>query len=150
MNRSVDLEFVIRPDSLDQARGRGRSVVGPIWVRAGGVDFPAAGWSDFPAVLLGGWLTELEDVAARGSGSAILEFMDGPYQLCVERRAELDDTRWRLTLVKEGTGVAELEITDLAQVIMSVRTTATRLVAACRQRGWNSTDVRYLAGKTGG
>jgi len=77
----------IDPDALVKLR----LVSGPIWIKAGAESFPGTGWTDFPVVILGFWLTNIQPVAERRLKKCRLPFMDGPYSAMVcFRRLDAD------------------------------------------------------------
>ena len=133
-----NLAVVVGGHELD--RTSGGMVTGPIWIRAEGADFPCAGWSDFPVALIGAWLTVLAE-----PGTAELRFMEGPYVLRVERGAP-----GRSLLTAEADGAAEPTLVteaDTAAVVRAVHRAGVVLLTACRARGWDHRDLRYLAGR---
>lgn len=140
-----DFEVSVSPEEFD-VTGSSRSVVGPIWVRVAGTDFPEPGWPDFPVALLGGWLTTLSELERIGPGPAMLHFMDGPYAIEIIR----DGAVWVVHAQEnEADIVAETVVTSLAELVSPVGAAASRALAACRERGWNGSDVRYLSWFTG-
>jgi hypothetical protein len=71
----------------------------PFSVRIGGVAFPHSEWDDFAIVVLNSWLENIAEIEVQGSGKACLRFMDGPFQIEVER---LDSKTCRLMGVQRS------------------------------------------------
>ena len=140
----LDFEVGVSPAEFDVTSGG--SVVGPIWVRLAGVDFPEPGWPDFPAKLLGGWLTTLSDLETAAPAPAVLHFMEGPYELEV---TPAGGPAWLLRARQDGEPVTESTADSPAELLAPVRAAASRTLVACRERGWQGPDVRYLSWFTG-
>lgn len=133
-----EFEVHVSPEEFD-VTGSG-SVVGPIWVRIAGTDFPEPGWPDFPAALLGGWLTTLSDLESGGAGSAALHFMEGPYRL----DAGHGPAGWTLRALYYDTPEAQVTADGVHALRAPLLAASARVLAACRAGGWHGRDVRHL------
>lgn len=144
MTRVPDFEVDVSPGEFGLAGGG--PVTGPIWTRVAGTDFPESGWPDFPVALLGGWLTTLSELEHGDPQPAVLHFMEGPYGLEVVRSGAV----WSLrALENDDDLITETTVDSLDEILAPVRQAASRTLAACREHGWNSSDMRYLAWFTG-
>jgi hypothetical protein len=106
---------------------RGRPITFPIHISVGESVFPDAQWHDFPVVILGWWLEQVNALSQDPLTTAILRFMDGPYEIKISpKSADL----WLLTgLVRESrTKAAFREVCSAAQVFNEVRRASTDLL----------------------
>lgn len=143
VDRLVGFTVHVGLEKLD--RTESGAVTGPIWVRTGGADFPETGWTDFPVVLLTGWLSEFVTAVDRGrSGPGVvsLPFMEGPYTLHLVRDADLD--HWTVTRHgPEGDAAGAVGVGGTT-VLEGLWHPARALVAACRSYGWADDDIDGL------
>ena len=130
-----NVEVVVEPDSL--RRSSGGTITGHLWLRwadadGSSIDFPEAGWADFPVPVLSWWLQALGELRV-GSGAAF-RFMDGPHSIHIDLRGE--------TLTLHG---HEMTLEVMATAFESrLREAASRVLSECDQRGWSSRDILQL------
>jgi hypothetical protein len=135
------VDVVVEPQSLRMAKSG--TVVGPIWLRSRGsadLEFPGGGWTDFPVVILGWWLREIEGLLRASSLEAACSFMDGPFEFILKKSGELRLCERRAS----GTidiGTLRVSVEDFWR---SLNVAASNVVAECDARGWSSVDIDYL------
>lgn len=136
------MQIVVEPSSFYFAKSG--AVVGAIWLRLDGPPsaFPQAGWTDFPVVILGWWLREIEALVRKASVEATCKFMDGPFEFVLSSSGNL---RMR---ERRGAGVTELEASPCRVSVQecweSLNLAALNVVAECDARGWSSRDIDTL------
>lgn len=64
------------------------NLVGAVWIDGDGFSFPSNGWSDFVALVLEQWASEIRAISGR-DGVARLRVFDGPDTLRIERAGDL-------------------------------------------------------------
>ncbi|UBU08426.1 hypothetical protein [Nonomuraea gerenzanensis] len=132
---TLELRAVVEPSALERLRSG--SIVGPIWLDRGEDGFPEAGWTDFPVVILGWWLSALR----RPFRTAELTFMDGPW----EARLHLRGSAYRAVLRRTYPVVVEGEGEVAFDVLReSVVAAARHVLAECEKRNWTDTDISLL------
>ena len=118
------------------------SIDGLIWLQAPELDFPTAGWFDFPLVLLAWWAEESLRVTTPGTRGITLRFMDG---VCCARLESLGPEKWVLRCYpREGAGHAHEVPCDPVALQNEIRRCAVVVLQWCEQRGWSGRDVREL------
>lgn len=128
---------------LDQASAELTSsgaVVGPLWLDVGGVAFPEVGWYDFPVPILTWWIGALRGLTSRSSNEASLQFMDGPFELRIER---IDRATGAAFLRSGEPMLPEVEI-DADELLTSSLECAAKLISTLQQRGVVSSDLEHL------
>lgn len=121
-----------------------RLVSGPIWLNVNSQSFPGSGWLDFPVVVLGFWLTNLQPLVLGSLQECGCLFMDGPYAFDVKVVAH---NEWALNFVERTANgkCSLLTVTLEASVVLSqIRTAAHAVVNLCRKRDWVDDDVIRL------
>lgn len=135
------MDIALEPKAF--ARAQSGAITGPIWLRHEGIAFPEKGWSDFPVIVLGWWLTQLLALG-QGARSALCSFMDGPYDFSVSTEAP---GLFRLKLTQRGAKtnslVSEFTI-DASALRASLLAAAASTLAECDRRGWSGRDVEDL------
>jgi hypothetical protein len=119
------------------------SVIGPIWLLSNDdprIEFPEAGWTDFPVVILGWWLAQVESVLRRASVEANCSFMDGPFEF------RIDDTGQVLLRERRSMGTQETAASQvsLQEFWQNLNVAASQLVSECDRRGWSNSDIDRL------
>lgn len=123
-----------------------RLVSGPIWLNVGSETFPGTGWTDFPVVVLGFWLTNLQPIVSGSSQNCECPFMDGPYQFDV---AVAGLNEWTLNLVERtahGKTILLIARLDASVVLSQIVDAARAVVNICRDREWVDDDLIKLEG----
>ena len=135
------MDVVVEPHSFRITKSG--TVVGPIWLHSkedSELVFPEAGWIDFPVVILGWWLREIEGLLRASSIEATCSFMDGPFEFILKKSGELRLCERRAS----GTidvGTLRVSVEDFCQ---SLNVAASSVVAECEARGWSGVDIDYL------
>lgn len=122
---------------------KSRLVSGPVWLKGDQKEFPTQGWNDFPVIILGWWLEEIERLVEMKGGKAECSFMDGPYKFEVDA----GPGSWFITFItRRRNGVERLPQKEVSpKVVVSEILKASRIVAdVCRERGWESRDLTIL------
>jgi hypothetical protein len=124
---------------------RGRSgATGNICVALGTLVFPDPNWNDFVVVILDAWAAALVRILNGTSEFERVHFMEGPYAVDIEvpSTGEL-----RLRAIDRGQGEREKAVVDtpLTGFIDSLTSSATSVLAACRQEGSWSNEADNLA-----
>lgn len=129
----------LEPSAL--TRTTAGSVVGPIWLRAGGVDFPTPGWSDFPVAVVGAWLQSALLLHAGRENRTLCRYMDGPYTFAIDVRSEMV---WHVSLLDAPDAPrAEFDVHAYG-FSGSIAAAAGQLMSACRERGWSGRELEVL------
>jgi hypothetical protein len=130
----------LRIDDASLSRFPGGPVIGRLHFDFAGHPFPDDRWDDFVVVILTWWLE-----AVRSNDRAmVLRFMDGPYFIRLDRRAdggvgvECVEDRDSETLRVS----CEVRLADLRREIESAGRT---VLSVCRAKGWLSKDTEALA-----
>lgn len=119
-----------------------RLVSGPIWLETGSESFPGRGWIDFPVVILGFWLTNLQPLLELRAKSTQLHFMDGPYSCNVEASSP---DHWMMTFVQRNAQGALFTSAIEASIVVEQVIAAADVVARfCRQHQWIDSDLEAL------
>lgn len=121
------------------------SVTGKIWLRSNHeprIEFPEAGWIDFPVVVLGWWLAQVEALLRRASVEAHCSFMDGPFEFRIDDKGQIRLME-RTTLGTREIAASQVALQEFWQ---QLNVAASRLVAVCAQRGWSDADIENLRG----
>ncbi|MBB5783898.1 hypothetical protein [Nonomuraea jabiensis] len=114
--------------------------MGPIWLEGDGEGFPEVGWTDFPVVILGWWLSALT-TGKPGESTAELAFMDGPWEAGLRLRGG----ECHASLRRSRPAVAEWEGAISLEVLRgSVLAAGSAVVRECDTRGWTSSDISVL------
>ena len=102
--------------------------------------FPGRKWSDFVAVLPAWWIEALR----RSNSPQTLHFMDGPYFITATRVGN-GDVQIDCHEDRAGKGVVGSYILPLARVQEEVVAVGRAVVAAFREKNWNSRDLKLLS-----
>ncbi|GAB5497107.1 MAG: hypothetical protein Phyf2KO_21870 [Phycisphaerales bacterium] len=78
----------VRVDTTSLGALSSNSLVGSVWIEGECFSFPSDGWSDFVALVLEQWATELRPIYDR-DGVARLRVFDGPDTMRIERTGDL-------------------------------------------------------------
>jgi hypothetical protein len=131
----------IDPDAFEKRR----LVTGPIWMEAGARSFPGAGWTDFPVVILGFWLTNIQPLVERRQKKCVLPFMDGPYSGMIEASST---DEWTLMFVERGAAQREnIVLTtkiDAGKCLEEILNAAKTVVELCKEKQWIDKDLHTL------
>lgn len=135
------MDVVVEPHAL--MRTSSGSVVGAIWLRTSQdakLSFPEEGWTDFPIVVLGWWLSQVESVLRRVSVEARCSFMDGPFEFRIDGAGQV------LFMERRASGTRDLAVsnTSLQEFWQKLNLAASHLVSECDRRGWSDSDVEHL------
>lgn len=121
------------------------AIVGPIWLRsreAPDIVFPAAEWSDFPVVILGWWLREVENLLRGAVVDATCSFMDGPFEFSFNRSGEVQFREQRKSgMVTVGPSTLRIPAEEFWRALLI---SASQVVAECDTRGWSNADIDTL------
>ena len=137
------MQIVFDEASLARGTGKSRSVTGVVYYDFSGFLFPAERWSDFIAVVVTWWLEALEKMGRGTEQEAVLRFMDGPYFL---RLIAISDDIVLVKCVEDRSdaGVVHEEHVSLTDFRAQLQRLARQIAWACKQRGWESTDLDAL------
>ena len=130
----------IDPDAFEKRR----LVSGPIWMEAGARSFPGAGWTDFPVVILGFWLTNIQPLVERRQKKCVLPFMDGPYSGRIEVSSP---NEWTLMFTERSPQRENIVFTtkiDAGLCLEEFSKAAKTVVEFCKQKQWLDDDLHTL------
>lgn len=118
------------------------AVHGPIVLRLGDFEFPAAGWTDFVVAVLSAWCEAASDVLS--AEAAAVHFQEGPYSVEISSGSEVE---WILVLIERTRVGGERcsQRVEAESFVRSILLAADGAVAACRRRGWCPHDTERLA-----
>lgn len=120
-----------------------RPALGFINISIDGVAFPSHDWSDFVVVVLSWWLEATRSLLTGESNREIVNFMDGPYAVEIEKK--LNDVLLFTALAGSGRrivlAVGEEAAMPFAQSLIAQSKAA---LDACRYLGWNSPDLESM------
>jgi hypothetical protein len=120
-----------------------RSKTGTVWGRIyfdlGDLAFPEKGWSDMAVVFLNSWLEAITQVAAAGTCTERVYFMDGPLavDICVNAPGLANLTFLHKDIVRR---LATARVDGLLQNAVSA---GLEMLAICKRHGW-SDDSDFL------
>jgi hypothetical protein len=137
------LQIIVEPHLMRLSESG--TIVGPIWLRskeAPDIVFPEAEWSDFPVVILGWWLREVESLLRGAAVEATCLFMDGPFEFSINRSGDVQ-FRQRRKSGHVAVGPSTLRI-SADEFWMALLTSALNVVAECDARGWSNVDIDDL------
>lgn len=132
----------VDPDSLEMSESG--ALLGRIFVRLPTGAFPDDAWSDF-VVIVAHWLSTAVGLRSGQTDRGILGFMDGPYQLRIEKEQSgtfaitPEDRRGRSVHVAGEPGV------QLSEIIEQLKTAASRVLEQCTLRGIETRDQSEIA-----
>lgn len=122
----------------------GNPITGEIWLQNDEFSFPAEKWSDFPVVILGWWLANLQPLIAGLEKEAECSFMDGPFFFNVIVETDSD---WRLQCIEGGfkKNVIQFELNVAPKQFLNEILSAARVVLdTCEKLSHESRDTRTL------
>ena len=137
-----ETKFSVKVDQESFAKRR--LVSGPIWLEAGAESFPGRGWTDFPVVILGFWLTNLQPLLDLRAKTTQLPFMDGPYSCIVEVSSP---DHWMMAFVQRNAQGAYTLFTtaiEASVVVEQVISAADAVANFCRKQQWIDNDLETL------
>jgi hypothetical protein len=106
--------------------------------------FPEARWNDFRVPILRGWAETVVNICHGEYDSAVVYFMDGPYEVRVAQRSEAD---WVLAFVDGRTSPPKVSGSvrlSAALFVRSVATAVRNVLVACEALRHSSPDVDAL------
>lgn len=118
-------------------------VVGELTVRAGEMEFPGPGWTDFVVVILTWWCEAVSRLLSGERGPIEVSFMDGPYEI---EFGPIDNGLIHLAFVEDQSNRQVVYETDAdsAALVRSLLQCADRALQECRDRSWWSGDEDEL------
>jgi hypothetical protein len=121
-------------------RSKSGSITAGLWLSVGDRSFPGLKWSDFVVVVLGWWVEALQSNDRR----VLLRFMDGPYLLRVNRNTPEECSIEGV----DGHGKEGRSLFSIAAEFLPFReqvcAVGRQVLAACREKGWESRDIERL------
>jgi hypothetical protein len=126
-----------------ESLSKSTNITGEIWIEVERHSFPERGWSDFPVIVLGWWLEGLTKLWLEEQDECKCFFMDGPYNFTVTRKMD----HWSLQCFDRHHSPASLILSAQAHhrpILQNLLTAALEVIAECRHRGWETTDLNYL------
>lgn len=128
--------------------GKGRNLVGRLWLEYGQWCFPSQQWSDFPVAVMSSWIVDIGKLKLEAVDEVDLYFMDGPYSITVRRVPGCDDTstegmRATLEFKRDGDTVKTVA-TCVDTLLRSVAQAASHAVMTCDVRGWKPRDLEAV------
>ncbi|MBX9399963.1 hypothetical protein K4L06_01470 [Lysobacter sp. BMK333-48F3] len=137
----MNVHLIVDAANIDARASR--PALGCIYISMDGTDFPSSDWSDFVVVVLRWWLRAVYNLTVGGRKREIVNFMDGPYSVEIEKEAD-GILRFRaLTGDGRRNVFAEAEA-DAASFAGDLLKRAKAVLAACRESGWTSPDLDEL------
>jgi hypothetical protein len=140
---SVEAHLAVDLRSL-QPRQQGPAT-GGIWINVGDMSFPQAGWNDFLVPILAGWAETVVNLCREAYATAVVYFMDGPYEVRVTRQSKTD---WILAFVDARASPPEIRgpvRVAAAPFVVSVAAAVRDVLQVCATLGHSSRDVDALA-----
>jgi hypothetical protein len=129
----------VRLDSLElSAHGR---LFGEIWLNLGWSAFPEERWSDFVAIVLSWWLENTASLMNGLSSVQNLPFMGGLFS--VELKS-FDRQSANIRYLKGDDSVVSTNVIRLDRLLSDLVSNAEEVLTECRNRGWQSSDIREL------
>ena len=105
--------------------------------------FPHPEWSDFAVVVLSWWAQAAERLLAGARGPVKVSFMDGPYEVAIERA---ESGVWRVQCIETGRRpVVRHDVrVEPGPLVESVLAAADGVLELCRTRGLRDRDTTHL------
>lgn len=144
--RPMSVYLIIDASTIDAHVSR--PALGCIHIAMGGVAFPSASWRDFLVVVLGWWSRAAYRLIAEGSKREIVNFMDGPHSVEIEKEVN-GILRFR-ALTGDGRrkvfAEADEDATSFARDLLRQ---AEAVLIVCKDKGWTSPDLDELQDSVG-
>lgn len=125
-----------------------RPALGCIHISMDGVEFPSADWDDFIVVVVGWWTKAVCKIISGSSGHEVVDFMEGPHSVEIEKAAD-GILRFR-GLTGDGRrkvfAEADEDATSFAKDLLRQ---AKAVLTACKEKGWISPDLDELKSSVG-
>lgn len=130
-------EDIVRASSI-------RPVAFRICTEVDGTTFPARDWFDFGVVMLGWWAGEINALEDARQTTAILRFMEGPYELRIVARTH---NRWSLSAHERGSASATVLQSELSRkdVVEEIRRSSSELLDLCKRYNYWTDDCETLS-----
>jgi len=106
--------------------------VAAVWVVADEVEFPEAGWTDFPLIVLRWWADTTAELIRNGHGRIEWLFMDGPYSVEIHATGP-DNVRFRRQL-RSGFQTQHSATVPITQIASELEHTLDRMIADAGSR----------------
>jgi hypothetical protein len=135
----TSMEIVVDTESL--RAGSLGPATGSIWVQLGDKAFPARGWNDFVVVILGAFARAVHRMTSENSQREVIHFMEGPYQLILERTGEGSVAISALHLGR----ASERQQTSEGELVDALLISGNGILEACRSRRCWTTDAQHLS-----
>ena len=137
-------DFTLIFDDSCLRRSTFGSITAPLYFEFGDYQFPEAGWSDFPVVILGWWLESYSKFLKGWQDTAEFQFMDGPMLVRLE---SCQNQNVRLQCIEQGKSAELVENTILIsadEITKAIVAASSKLLSACDERKWHSDDIDNL------
>jgi hypothetical protein len=133
-------EAVVEVDITTLDMSSSGVIAGVVAINTGSSVFPEQNWSDFPVIVLSGWLDSVPGVSNGMLSSWECTFMDGP--LSIRLRQQSGDT-WSLICLRNDQ-VQHTERISRDAFIRSLILAARAVAGECYRREWRTPDVEAL------
>jgi hypothetical protein len=122
----------------------GNLVTGELWIQYDSFSFPYKNWSDFPVIILGWWLENIQSLITGYEKQCECSFMDGPYlfKIVVE-----NDSNWLIQFIKSGVNkdICEFQIRiSYKELLNEILDSAKNILDFCKKNKWESDDIKRL------
>lgn len=133
----------VKTDTSSLGRSTNQSITGVVFFDFGIYRFPEKGWNDVIVVVLGWWLSSLENIVVGRSDRGEFRFMDGPLYIRINK---LKNGSCRVECLDKGVdeSIEYSGCYQFEEVLESVLDAAKSTSYDCSQLGWNSDDVDKL------
>ncbi|WP_363798249.1 hypothetical protein ABU614_00635 [Lysobacter firmicutimachus] len=143
---AMNVHLMVDAASIDA--GTSRAARGRLHISLGGADFQSSDWSDFVVVVLGWWLRAVYNLTGGDRKREIVNFMDGPYSVEIEKEAD-GILRFRALTGDGRRNVVVEAVRDAASFACDLLKTTKAVVTACKENGWTSLDLDELQSAVG-
>ena len=140
-----DLKLTIPKESLH--RSKSGVIYGQVYFQLGTEAFPDPRWSDLAVAFVLAWIAAIVRLCGSRNGAERVRFMDGPYWVDLSKSTLNGDTVVVQMVVDrlKGPVASHSVTTSLGGLFSESVELAQEVLATCRAKGWNNSEIDELA-----
>ena len=136
--------FLINIDTDSFRISSKQSITGVIYVSINGeYSFPEENWSDFIVVILSWWAEGIYSLLMTNTDECECIFMDGPYEFHIKKNVKV----WEIEFLenRDEKRIIFQDSFNPSEVIEAMRKATNKVLRHCKEKGWDTSDVKKLA-----